>query len=320
MSTISPNKAVTDVKQSPNYSAGRPAGSPNVIVIHHWGVDGQSHQGVVDYLCRSGGNTSAHYVASAGRRTQIVSDRDRAWHAGASGNPRGIGIECRPEMTAGDFESVAQLVAAIRDEHGPLPLRGHQDYMSTACPGRWYSQLARLSTRADEIRAGKTTSTATTPAKPAATSSAADRALDARTGTDGARQLAISGVLGSPTLRRLQEVMGVTITTSGTPAAAAYQRLQRFLDGAVSAGALRTLTGATRLDADGVAGPKTWKAFQYWSAHKSPQWMRQSGGPADLNGANWDKWVDGIAGPNTIRMLQHMLNSSYANSGKLLAK
>lgn len=154
MAVIAPNKAVTDTRQSPNYSSGRPAGDPNVIVIHHWGVDGQSHQNVVNYLCRSGGNSSAHYVASAGRVTQIVSDRDRAWHAGSSGNPRGIGIECRPEMSDADFETVAQLIAAIRGEWGNLPLRGHQDYMSTACPGRWYSQLSRLSARADAIRAG----------------------------------------------------------------------------------------------------------------------------------------------------------------------
>lgn len=138
------NSAVTDVKWSPNYSSGRPAGDPNVIVIHHWGADGQSHQGVVDYLCRADGNSSAHYVASAGRVTQLVHDYDRSWNAGPEGNPRGIGIECRPEMSAGDIATVNRLIAAIRAEWGTLPIHGHRDYMNTACPGRWYAILDQL--------------------------------------------------------------------------------------------------------------------------------------------------------------------------------
>ena len=162
------NSAVTDTKWSPNFSSGRPAGTPNVIVIHHWGVDGQSHQNVVNFLCTPRGDksTSAHYVASAGRVTQLVHDYDRAQHAGPSGNPRGIGIECRPEMSAADFETVAQLVAAIRKEWGNLPLKGHQNYMQTACPGRWYPKLGELSARADAILAGKPVSNPAPAVKP----------------------------------------------------------------------------------------------------------------------------------------------------------
>ena len=147
MTEIRPNVAVTEVRQSQNFSQGRPAGDPEFIVIHHWGGDGQRHDAVVAWLCRAGGNSSAHYVASGGRVTQLVSDRDRAWHAGAGGNPRGIGVECRPEMSEGDVETVARLVAAIRSEWGNLPLRGHRDYMSTDCPGRWYQRLAALQAR-----------------------------------------------------------------------------------------------------------------------------------------------------------------------------
>ena len=151
---MSLNSAVTDTQWSPNYSAGRPA-PPDHIVMHHWGADGQNHQDVVNYLCRIGGNSSAHYVASAGRVTQLVHDYDRAWHAGSSGNPRGIGIECRPEATREDFETVAHLIAAIREQWGDLPLVGHRDHMPTACPGRWYPMLAELSQRANNILEGK---------------------------------------------------------------------------------------------------------------------------------------------------------------------
>ena len=88
MTRIEPNWAVTDVHQSDNYDEGRPAGPPTGIVIHWWGLPewNQTHDGVVDFLCNGNrsARTSAHYVVSAGRITQIVSDNDRAWHC--SGN------------------------------------------------------------------------------------------------------------------------------------------------------------------------------------------------------------------------------------------
>ena len=146
---------------SPNYQKGRPAGAPAFIVIHHWGNDGGSHQGVVNWLCRPGGNSSAHYVVSDGLVTCIVDPDNRAWHAGSGGNPRGIGIECRPECSDGDFRTVAELIADLRGTYGNLPLKGHRDFMATGCPGRWYSRLGELSRLADQIRGGKA------PARPA---------------------------------------------------------------------------------------------------------------------------------------------------------
>lgn len=139
---------------SPNFAAGRPAGRPAFIVIHHWGNDGQKFQNVVNYLCRKGGNTSAHYVVEAGRVACIVDPDDRAWHAGSEGNPRGIGIECRPEMSAGDLETVAELIADLRNTYGNLPLYPHKKFVATACPGRWEGKLDWLSRRADEILRG----------------------------------------------------------------------------------------------------------------------------------------------------------------------
>ena len=233
MTQIAPNSAVTDVRQSPNYSPGRPAGAPNQIVIHHWGVDGQTHQGVVGYLCsRSNHGASAHYVASAGRVTQLVSDRDRAWHAGPSGNPRGIGIECRPEMSDGDFETVAGLVAAIRSEHGDLPLRGHRDHMSTACPGRWYARLRDLDARARQIAGGAA------PAAPAPAPAASGG-------------LAVDGVIGWASIRALQAALGVGVDgLIGPDTVRAWQaRLGVAVDGylgAVTARAIQTALNAGR--------------------------------------------------------------------------
>lgn len=146
------NQAVTDTLWSPNFTPGRSVPLRG-IVIHHWGADGQSHDGVAAYLARPDGNTSAHYVASAGRVTQLVHDGDTAWHCPGM-NAGGIGIECRPECSDGDFETVATLVAAIRDEWGDLPLSGHQDHYQTACPGRWEERLSELDARARAIRSG----------------------------------------------------------------------------------------------------------------------------------------------------------------------
>lgn len=147
------NSAVTDTNWSDNCDSGRPYGDPLGIVIHHWGVDGQSHDNVVAYLNRPDGKSSAHYVASGKRVTQIVHDYDRAWHCKGN-NARTIGIECRPECEADDFETVVQLIAAIRDEWGDLPLSGHQDHFPTSCPGRWQARLGELDTRALLVQNG----------------------------------------------------------------------------------------------------------------------------------------------------------------------
>lgn len=141
---ITPNYAVTDVRESPNYDAGRPLGSPTGIVIHWWGLPewNQTHDQVVGFLCDGNRSnpTSAHYVVSDGRVTQLVSDGNRAWHC-AGNNARTIGIECHPACTDGDLRTVARLIAAIRSEWGPLPLSRHCDHFATACPGNYKDKL-----------------------------------------------------------------------------------------------------------------------------------------------------------------------------------
>lgn len=135
-----------DFKQCWNYSPGREGLEPDRIVLHHWGADGQSHDGVVDFFTRGpGSGTSAHYVVSAGRITQICHDYDTAYHAGNwTINLRSIGIECRPEASEDDVRTVAELVRRIRSEWGPLPLSVHSDYYPTACPGRYHALIDRI--------------------------------------------------------------------------------------------------------------------------------------------------------------------------------
>ena len=156
---------------SPNYTPGRPYGNISFIVIHHWGVDGQAFMTPVNHLCSRNSGTSAHYVATAGKVACIVAPGNIAWHAGNwDANCRSIGIECHPEMTSADMETVAELIAELRKTYGNLPLYPHKKYTATVCPGRWEARLAWLSARADQIRNGAKPATSkpatTTPATP----------------------------------------------------------------------------------------------------------------------------------------------------------
>jgi len=131
------------------------------ITIHHWGLTGQSHAGVVNYLCRANGNTSAHYVISGLLATCIVDPDNAAWHAGhATGNARSIGLELRPEATALDYQGAAEVIADLRAVYGNVPLVPHKKWHATACPGKW--DLAKLDRMAKAITAARKA-----PAKPA---------------------------------------------------------------------------------------------------------------------------------------------------------
>lgn len=135
-------------KSSPNYSSRAKYGAgmkPTGVTIHHWGVTGQKHDNVVNYLCRKGGNTSAHAVVSAGRVTQIVPYDKAAWHAGSSkGNGTTIGIECRPEMSAGDWQTLVEYCADLEEQFGSLDYYRHSDWKATACPGKYGPKLDDL--------------------------------------------------------------------------------------------------------------------------------------------------------------------------------
>ena len=242
------NSAVTDTKWCDNCDTGRPYGDPLGIVIHHWGVDGQSHDAVASYLAHPDRNTSAHYVASGGRVTQLVHDYDRAWHCKGN-NARTIGIECRPECDAADFETVAQLIAAIRDEWGDLSLSGHQEHFPTSCPGRWQARLAELDARASLIQGGG--------------SAVPGRANPAPGG------LQMDGWWGPATTAALQAYLGTpvdgivssqaSVWREYLPAAGAGWVFESEPDGSQVIVALQTRLG---VPVDGILGPESIGALQ----------------------------------------------------------
>lgn len=115
------------------------------ITIHHWGDPRQNPQfnGIVDYLCRYGGNTSAHFVATGTNRQVacIISPSDVAWHSGSAwGNARTIGIELDPRARDIDYDVAAELIADIRSAYGDVPIYWHSYFTATACPGAWNAE------------------------------------------------------------------------------------------------------------------------------------------------------------------------------------
>ena len=129
---------------------------PREIIIHHWGNEGQSFMGVVNWLCGNNSGGSAHYVVEDGKVACLANCEDATWHAGdAYVNQHSIGIECRPECTDGDFRTVAELIADIWKVYGKLPLRGHKDVVATGCPGKYYSRLGELYKLAEKFYSGE---------------------------------------------------------------------------------------------------------------------------------------------------------------------
>lgn len=135
-------------------------------------------------------------------------------------------------------------------------------------------------------------------------------ASPAPTAIDGQQRLDEDGEMGPATIARFQQVMGTPIDgeldDDGSPAVEAFQQ---FLNAVVGADAQQQLNGAPALDVDGIAGPATWRVFQYLVMAWHPEYVP--------DGWDFGDWIDGEAGEATIRALQRALNNSHANSGHL---
>lgn len=152
---------------SGNRTRGRGAVRITRIVIHWWNDPqvGATFDGVINWLCRPNGMSSAHYVVEAGRVACLVDAKDTAWHAGDFDiNQRSIGIECNPRMSDADLETVAELIADIRKVYGDLVISPHSYHDQTNCPGTYRNKLNWLRERSSQILAGKRGTPAPTPA------------------------------------------------------------------------------------------------------------------------------------------------------------
>lgn len=114
------------------------------IVIGHWWGDPNTRptfQGVVNWFKNPNSQVSAHYVVGQGQMVQMVDEDDVAWHA-RQANPFTIGIEIDPNANDDTYQRVGWLVYDIRRRLGNLPLKGHNAYVQTQCPG--HTDLARI--------------------------------------------------------------------------------------------------------------------------------------------------------------------------------
>lgn len=166
---------------SRNHSGPRPE-RPTSITLHWWGdpdhfsdaPDAKEAQQIALYLSREDGSSSAHYTTTAGHVWCIVDPDNVAWHAGNwQGNLTSIGIEVDPDLQAGTYETLAQLVVDIWRVYGQLPLMRHRDWKATACPGPL--DVARVNRRANELWNGEAPKNPTKPTKPKPEKPAGDR-------------------------------------------------------------------------------------------------------------------------------------------------
>jgi peptidoglycan hydrolase-like protein with peptidoglycan-binding domain len=261
---------------SPNRTRGRGSNKITGIVIHWWDDPSKkpSFDGVVQWLCRPGGGSSAHYVVEAGRVACIVDLKDTAWHCGHyPSNQKTIGIECNPRMSGGDLETVAELIADIRKVYGRLPLSKHSDYQQTSCPGTYAGKIAWLDKRAEEIRTG---------GKPA--SSAKPQPASAVT---------VDGYWGPETTRALQRINKTPVDGIVSSQEVANKKFMPAATGGwewtsspVGSQLIIKMQKAFGTTADGIMGPNSVKAMQKY----------------------YGVTVDGYMGVQTVKAMQTAIN------------
>ena len=160
MSLLSP-AVTTSWQPSANHTAGN--FDKEVILIHWWDEPDRrpTFNGTVSWLAMQVSGVSIQYVVEHLRVTQMVREKDMAWHAGhGDANRRSIGIELNPRLSEGDYETAAELIADIWERRGrKLPLEPHRKYTSTNCPGA--ADLAKLYRMAEAVLARRSPATST---------------------------------------------------------------------------------------------------------------------------------------------------------------
>ncbi len=128
---------------SPNSGERRGGRQVDMLLLHYTGME--SADGALSWLCNPASGVSAHYfVFEDGRTVQMVSERERAWHAGKSFwagetdiNSCSVGIEISnpghaggsPDFPEPQMATVIDLCRDILSRHKIPPWRvlGHSD-------------------------------------------------------------------------------------------------------------------------------------------------------------------------------------------------
>lgn len=127
---------VTEVKPAGkgNYEVGNFPDKPDKAVIHDFGARGVDTIGsLINTFTKSGTAVSSHFAVSGKKIVQLVSLKDRAYHAGANGNSY-IGIETDPAQDLDTIGSAKVLLKQLRSKYGSqLLLIEHNSIMPTSC-------------------------------------------------------------------------------------------------------------------------------------------------------------------------------------------
>lgn len=117
-----------------NFQYGNFPDKPAKIVMHDFGTKNvNTLQSVINHFTNVNVEVSAHFIVSEKRIIQMVSLKDRAWHAGPNGNDF-IGIEIDPTMSQNTIVSTRVLLQQLEHKYGyRFELIEHNQIMNTLC-------------------------------------------------------------------------------------------------------------------------------------------------------------------------------------------
>lgn len=139
---------------------------PKGWAIHWWGDPAQNptFDGIKRVLVNrsAGRSASINFMCEAGRVACLVSPFIIAWGQGDGatgwGNNNLVSVENNPRCSAGDRETLAELIADQNILNGiPIVLYPHNDFNATQCPGVWEKWFPSIIERAKQIVLEKTT-------------------------------------------------------------------------------------------------------------------------------------------------------------------
>lgn len=129
---------VTEVRPAAttNFEYGNFPNNPTTAVIHDFGTKNvDTITSVVNTFTKklTTNPRSAHFAVADKRIVQLVSLKDRAYHAGKLGNDF-VGIETDPNQSPATIESVKKVLSELKNKYGyQLQLIEHNQIMKTSC-------------------------------------------------------------------------------------------------------------------------------------------------------------------------------------------
>ena len=126
-----------DWRAAANHEPRKGGKLPDMLLLHYTGM--KTAEAAINWLASAESQVSCHYVIDEqGRITQMVSEVERAWHAGVSQfcgrekcNDFSIGIELEGDgdtpFTNEQYASLAEVTGVLLKKYPDLQFAGHSD-------------------------------------------------------------------------------------------------------------------------------------------------------------------------------------------------